>query len=191
MIVCTRPVVIYDADVIGAAVMLVLALGAIGAGAPLLASGDGHARQKAAVAAAKIERKSAFDEMDRISTQAKELSAMEARIRSSLVAASSMPETLTSIAGRAASLNVTLTQLAPQPPVAWDEFQMVEIRIIATGDALNLLRLLHGLHFDYRWLQIDAFELQAPLAGASTSTLGCTLRWFARQPTIHPAEKPA
>lgn len=190
MIVCSRPVIIYDVDVIGAAIVLVLAAAAVGIGAPLLGSTGEHTRQKAAVAAVKQDRDSVIDSLEKARSQVEKLTAVESQIRASLVDSSSMPETLTRIAARAAAHNVTLTQLTPQNPVVWDDLRAVEIRVTASGDAIDLLRMLHGLNVDYRWLQVDAFELLAPRSGATNSTFGCTLRWFARPSERQTADKP-
>lgn len=180
MIVCKQPIVIYDTDVIGAVVISLLAFALGGITLPFVGHPQQKNEQRAALTAARIERDRANGILAECREQALRLEEIENQLRSTLMLPSELPSALAAIVSRSQASHVELMQVAPQPPATVDDLRSIDIRIAARGRALDLLRMMHTLHDDYPWIQIESFELGASKTAEDACTLICTVRWFAR-----------
>lgn len=179
MILCRRPIKVYDCDVVGLLVVAGLGMATVLAMLPLLSTQTQKAGLGAALAEARKGLHQSGETLRKIRRQANELEALESQQRGALVSANEMTTSLAGLAGKAAEFGLTLTEIAPQPASAAGELVAIDVRIAASGRAVDLMRLLHALQVEYPWVRLERLEIHATEAAQEQCALSAVIRWFA------------
>ncbi len=178
MIVCREPVVVYDVDLIGAAVLCVFGLAAYFAVvAPWQSTRDGYqqlARQREVAVAARDQAASKLDSGHR------ELQQLEELIAARQEGAAGAPVTA-QLLGRLSALaegsGLELRQVKPLPPTDVGPYRCMDVQMSARGSSPRFLRFLDRLAQECP----NQSLLQYSITHASAESEGeCNLEWTLR-----------
>lgn len=178
MIVCRRPCTIYDVDVIGVAVLVVIALAAcFGVIVPASANATEYGALSARTAAAHAKTEQTSERLGALNAEIEMLrSGVADRTR-----AAPKPNAPTPFLQRVASLardyDLEISQVLPQPVQEADGYLTTEVRFLGRGTYLNFIRLLDQLARDNPYHTLQDFSIRS---AADQGDPRCALSWTLR-----------
>jgi Tfp pilus assembly protein PilO len=189
MIVSRKPCTLYDVDVIGIVVLVVIALAAcFGVVVPAGANASEYRELSAKIAAANAAADQTGSRLRRVS---QEIEVLQRGVAGHMHAAPK-PSALTPFLQRVASLaipcNLRIIQVLPQPVQQAEACLTCDVSFSAQGRSLGFARLIHELSRDNPYFSLQDFSIKtSPNAAQPTYELSWTLRLYmledeARQP---------
>jgi hypothetical protein len=188
MIVCRRPVLLFDADLAGAAACAALICLGYFAGVQGL-SADWATLQalRARVVAADRACQAA---RIRLIEEGRAAAALRAAIDSRAGEVPG-PEALSAFLGRAGMLaarsGLTVQQVAPQPTQPEGDYLVCEVRMSGTGRSLDFIRFLEQLVRHDPYYIVHSFKI----SGRGDQEPTCALSWTLRLYMLPAADRPA
>ncbi len=195
MIVARRPCTLYDVDVIGAAVLAVIALAA--AFGVVLPAGV-HATEYRDLSASIVAANATADQTgERLRGVNREMEALQEGVAGHMLAAPK-PGALTPFLQRVASLanrcDLRIMQVLPRPVQPADGYLTCDVAFTGRGRSLDFARLIHELSWDNPYFSLREFSIKAPRNDLQPACeLTWTLRFYMLEDSaqqLRPADQP-
>jgi hypothetical protein len=178
MIICKKPCTIYDVDVIGIALLVVIAIAAwFGVVVPATADAT-ESRTLSARTAEAIKKTEGTDtRLGSVRAQIRSLqNGVDAQIRSA-----PHPGSLTTFLQRVASIaeecGIEIVRMLPRPTQRTDGHLVGELQLSGRGLSLNFVRLLDRMARELPYHSLQDFTIKQPTAATDPR---CTLEWTLR-----------
>lgn len=180
MILCRRPVRIYDVDLAGAGALLAIGLaGYVGVVRPAGADADQRRGLEHAVAAAGGEAESASARLKACEQDARSLREGIARVASRVPRVRERAETFNALGDLAQRCGLVIEQLAPQAPERVGGRTTADGRFAGHGTLGALLAFLQALDRERPHYSVEELVLHVPeLTDAPRGALSFTLRLY-------------
>jgi hypothetical protein len=178
MIVCRKPCTLYDVDVIGLAVLLVIVLAAwFGVILPAGAKAAEHRELSAKIVSAAAAADQTGEHLRRVS---REMELLQIGVAGHMDTAPK-PGALTPFLDRVASLatrcGLEIMQVLPRPVRPADGYLACVVSFTGRGRGLDLARLIHELSLDNPYFALQSFSIKS---SPHSSGGECELSWALR-----------
>lgn len=178
MIVCGKPCVVYDVDVIGFAAIAAIGLAACyGVVLPATAGASQYGVLTAQIASAKARTQETNDRLCEANTA---IATLEKGVAERTRAAPK-PGALTAFMRRVASLaqefGLQIEQVVPQPAQRAAGYRFAGVHYVARGTSLDFARFLDQLARETPYFVLREFSLRATESGTAS---GCRIDWTLR-----------
>jgi len=181
MIVSRKPWTIYDVDVIGIAVLVIVALAACyGVFLPARANATEYRDLSAQLSAANGEIEKTGQRLQQVNAQISTLQeGVTERVR-----AAPRPDSLTPRIQRIASLareyDVEMTQVLPHPITTAAGNLVADVEFSARGHSLDLIRLLDRLARENPYHTVERMAIDGRCINEQVGDTRCNLKWSLR-----------
>jgi hypothetical protein len=180
MILCRKPCVLFDVDVIAGAILLVIALASyFGVIRPAYANAAGYRDLAAKIEAANAQVSATSEKLSVVHGQVERLREGVALQSEAAPKADALTPFLGRIADLADECGVTIAQVAPRPLRRNDGYLSGDIFFTGTGGSLGFARLLNRLSCEHPYFTLEEYSLKrAAGAGSQACELVWTLRLY-------------
>ena len=178
MIVCRKPVVLYDVDIIAGSILLVIALASyFGVIVPASANATGYRELAAKIEAANGDVSSASTKLSAIHAQIEQLRAGVARQSEAAPKADALTPFLGRIPDLADECGLTLVQVVPRPVKRNEGYLSDDIFFTAKGGSLGFARLLNRLACEHPYFTLEDYSIKR-MSGRGQQL--CEITWTLR-----------
>lgn len=178
MIVCRRPCKLYDVDVVGLAVLLVVASAAwLGVIRPARAKAAEHRDLAAKIVSAGAAADKTGERLRKVNRQMKLLQSGVAGHIDSAPKPGALAPFLQRVASLAARCELEIIQVVPQPVQVADGYLACAVSFSGRGRSLDFARLIHELSRGNPYFSLQDFSIKSvPNAAGGECELSWTLR---------------